>query len=131
MSALESGLQRERGRSPLRSALVAGAVVLLCTLTACTGSDSDEAAVVIDITIRDGKVSPAGEQVEVTVGKPIEIHVNSDVAEELHLHTTPDQSFDVKPIAGQVFTSTVNQPGQVELEPEQAGVLVAQLVARP
>ncbi len=32
---------------------------------------------------------------------------------------------------GQVFTFTIDQPGQVELETHDSGVLVAQLVVRP
>ena len=86
---------------------------------------------VLEITLRDGQVEPAGAQVEAKVGEPIQLRVDSDTVEELHLHTTPDKSFDVKAANGQVFTFSIDQPGQVELETEGSGVLVAQLVVQP
>ena len=110
---------------------MACAVASLWLLTACGQDGQPTGQVVVDITIRDGEVSPAGEEIEATVGEPIELRVDSDVAEELHVHTSPDQSFEVKPTDGQVFTLTIDEPGQVELETEEAGVLVAELVVRP
>ena len=103
----------------------------MCVLTACGADEQPAGQVVVDITIRDGEVSPAGAEIEATVGEPIELRVDSDVAEELHLHTSPDQSFEVKPTDGQVFTLTIDKPGQVELETEETGVLVAELVVQP
>jgi len=88
-------------------------------------------AVVLDITIADGAVTPAGESVEATVGQPIELRVDSDAAEELHVHSNPEHAFEVQPGNGQVFTFSVQQPGQVEIETHETGVVVAELVVRP
>ena len=124
--------RRLPGRPSGRSvAAQACAVASLWLLTACGQDEQPTGQVVVDITIRDGEVSPAGEEIEATVGEPIELRVDSDVAEELHVHTSPDKSFEVKPTGGQVFTLTFDEPGQVELETEEAGVLVAELVVRP
>lgn len=94
-------------------------------------TETAAAGVVLEITLADGEVNPAGQQVEAVVGEPIELHVDSDITEELHLHLAPDRYFDVEPTDGQVFTFTIDQPGQVELETHGSGVLVAQLVVRP
>ena len=88
-------------------------------------------AVVIDITIRDGEVTPAGEQVEATVGEPIELRVDSDAPDEVHVHSSPEQEFAVAAKANQVFELTVEHPGQVEVETHETGVVIAELVVRP
>ncbi len=96
-----------------------------------TTEEPDDDAVVLDITIANGDVSPAGTTVEAKVGQPIELRVDSDAADELHVHSNPEHEFEVKPADGQVFTFTVQQPGQVEIETHETGVVVAELVVTP
>ena len=93
--------------------------------------EPDDDAVVLDITIADGEVTPAGETVEAKVGQPIELRVDSDAEDELHVHSNPEHEFEVKAADGQDFTFTIEQPGQVEIETHETGVVVAELVVTP
>lgn len=93
--------------------------------------DPADDALVIDVTIEGGEISPAGEQVDAAVGQPIELRVDSDTAEELHVHSTPEHTFQVAPKDGQVFEFSVERPGQVEIEAHESGTLVAELVVQP
>jgi predicted small lipoprotein YifL len=89
--------------------------------------------VVVDITIADGEVTPTGEEVEARVGEPIELHVDSDAADELHVHSQPEHSFEVEADPGktQVFEFTVDIPGQVDVESHATGETIVTLVVRP
>ena len=84
--------------------------------------------VVINVTIADGKVTPAGEQVEAAVGQPIEVHVDSDAADELHVHSSPEREYEIEPADDQVFTFSIDRPGQVELETHETDTVVVELV---
>jgi len=119
----------------------ATAVTLLAAgaLTSC-GSDEKTSpgggssdAVVIDITIADGEVSPNGDAVDASVGQPIELRVDSDVADELHVHSEPEQEFEVEanPGTDQVFTFSVDLPGQVEVELHELEATIVELVVQP
>ena len=94
--------------------------------------ETEDDAVEIEIEIENGRITPSGERVDVQVGEPIRFVVDSDVADELHVHSTPEHSFPVK--AGDVdrqFEFTLNQPGVVEVELHELGDVVVSLAARP
>lgn len=92
--------------------------------------DDDE--VVVQITVKDGSVDPAGEQVDVTVGQTVVLEVDSDAADELHVHSAPEeQEFDVKAADDQQFKFVAEQPGQFEVELHESELLVVQLVVQP
>ena len=126
----------------MRSIRARGAAALFtaCALTACGDTDQDNASagvsdvtVVVEITITGGQVSPVGEEVEASVGQPIELRVDSDTADELHVHSEPEQEFEVEaePGTDQVFTFTVDVPGQAEIESHETGVTIVTLVVQP
>jgi hypothetical protein len=71
---------------------------------------------VVDVTIKDGKVSPTNEQLQAGVKEQIVVRVNSDVADELHVHSTPDHKFDVEAKPNQSFQFSVDVPGKVDVE---------------
>jgi hypothetical protein len=58
------------------------------------------------------------------VGEPIVIRVNSDAADELHVHSNPEHSFAITPTNGQSFQFTVDVPGRVDVELHQQHVTV-------
>lgn len=89
-------------------------------------------AVDVEIDIEGGKATPAAAQVEATVGDKIALEVDSDTADELHVHSAPtEHDYAVRAADDQEFVFTVQQPGQFDIELHDAGVLVAQLVVRP
>ncbi len=74
------------------------------------------ARVYIDVTIAGGSATPINQQAEAKLGQPIIIRVNSDAADQLHVHSNPEHTFTVKPEKDQEFQFTVDVPGKVDVE---------------
>jgi surface antigen len=81
---------------------------------------SDEQAppdrLVVQVTIKGGQVTPTNAQLQSSVGEPIVVQVNSDAADQLHVHSNPEHTFNVEPKSGQSFQFTVDVPGKVDVE---------------
>ncbi|WP_416566742.1 hypothetical protein [Nocardia testacea] len=88
------------------------------------------AAVVLPVRIAGGTVTPVDARLEARVGRPIEIVVDSDAADELHVHAEPEHTFAITPGSGERFRFTVEIPGRVEIELHHAGRTVATLLVR-
>ncbi|MFI9534220.1 hypothetical protein ACIG56_13340 [Nocardia fusca] len=88
------------------------------------------AALVVPVRIAGGTVTPADARLEARVGQPIEIIVDSDAADELHVHAEPAHTFAVTPGTSERFRFTVEIPGRVEIELHHAGRTVATLLVR-
>jgi len=105
-------------------ALVAG-----LALTGCSKENDDSGSsepVKVEVTIQDGDVTPKGDRVEVGTGQPVEFVIDSDVAGELHVHSTPDHEVPFE--AGTTTDSvTIDRPGVVEVELHDPAVVVVQL----
>ena len=71
---------------------------------------------IVDVTIKDGKVTPTNEQLKAGIKQQIIIRINSDAADELHVHSTPEHSFNVEAKPMQSFQFTVDVPGKVDVE---------------
>jgi hypothetical protein len=71
---------------------------------------------VIDVTIKEGKVTPTNEQLQAAPKEQIVVRVNSDAADELHVHSTPDHKFTVEAKPNQSFQFSVDVPGKVDVE---------------
>ena len=94
--------------------------------------ETEDGAVEIEVEIEHGRVTPSGERVDVKIGEPIRFVVDSDAADELHVHSTPTRTFRVKPgDDDKQFELTLNQPGVVEVELHELGDVVVSLAARP
>lgn len=74
------------------------------------------AQLVIEATIANGAVTPTNEQLQAKVNEVIIVRIDSDAADELHAHSTPDHTFKIEPKANQSFQFTPNVPGTVEIE---------------
>jgi major membrane immunogen (membrane-anchored lipoprotein) len=72
--------------------------------------------VVVDVTIKGGTVTPTNEQVKAKVGEPIVFAINSDAADQLHVHSNPEHEFTVAAKPNQMFQFTVTVPGNVDVE---------------
>jgi hypothetical protein len=70
----------------------------------------------LDVTIKGGEVTPTNTQLDAQVGEPVVIRVNSDVADQLHVHSNPEHTFAIAPSNGQSFQFTVDVPGRVDVE---------------
>lgn len=86
--------------------------------------------VALDVTIIDGEVQPRGARVELKVRQPLTLAVSSDVVDELHVHSDPEQTFEVKRGSNQRFTVTVDRPGTVAVELHGADAVIAELLVR-
>jgi hypothetical protein len=100
------------------AAIAAWVAALICGLIACGGSTSQPpaAAVVLDVTIAKGQVTPTNATLGAKVGQPITLRVTSDATDELHVHSSPDHKFQVAAAPNQTFQFTVDVPGNVEVE---------------
>jgi hypothetical protein len=71
---------------------------------------------VIDVIVEGGNVTPTNAELRAKTKQPIIIRINSDTADQLHVHSNPEHNFTVEPRSGQSFQFTVDVPGQVEVE---------------
>ena len=85
---------------------------------------------VIEVTIKGGTVTPTNEQLQAAVKEQIVIRVNSDVADELHVHSNPEHTFKVEAKPGQTFQFTVEVPGQVAVELHQLNKTIADIAVQ-
>ncbi|MCV7422663.1 hypothetical protein H7K45_19125 [Mycobacterium yunnanensis] len=85
---------------------------------------------VVDVNIKDGKVTPTNEQLQAKVGEAIVIRVDSDAADKLHVHSNPEHTFDVEPKAGQSFQFTVAVPGKVDVELHELNRTIASIAVQ-
>lgn len=85
---------------------------------------------IIDVTIKGGEVTPTNAELQGKVKEPIVIRVNSDVADELHVHSNPEHTFTVESKPGQSFQFTVDVPGKVAVELHQLKRTIANIEVR-
>jgi hypothetical protein len=85
----------------------------------------------IDVTIKGGEVNPINAQLEAKVNEPIVVKVNSDAADELHVHSSPEHTFKIEAKPAQQFQFTVDVPGKVDIELHQLGTTIATVQVQP
>lgn len=104
----------------------------LPALTSCSddsgsgGSGGSGGTTSINITIKDGKVTPHGDRVKAKVGKPITLHIDADEAGEIHVHSTPEQHIDFEK-GTSTKELTIKQPGIVDVEDHALDKVIVQL----
>lgn len=118
----------------IRTALISLAIsTLVLGLAGCGGESKPpgSAGLTVDIVIAHGQVTPANATLQVTVKQPITLHVTSDVADELHVHSVPDHKFEVAAAANQTFQFSVDVPGSVDVELHHLDRTVATIHVNP
>jgi hypothetical protein len=85
---------------------------------------------VIDVTIKGGDVTPSNQQLQAGVKEQIVVRVNSDVADELHVHSTPEHKFNVEAKPNQSFQFTVDVPGTVDVELHKLNKTIATIAVQ-
>jgi hypothetical protein len=84
----------------------------------------------IEVTIKGSTVTPTNEQLQAAVSEQIIIRVNSDVADELHVHSNPEHTFKIEAKPAQTFQFTVEVPGQVAVELHQLNKTIATIAVQ-
>ena len=84
----------------------------------------------IDIDIKGGNVTPTNQQLQAAVKEQIVIRVNSDAADELHVHSTPEHKFNIEAKPMQIFQFTVDVPGKVDIELHKLDKTVATITVQ-
>jgi hypothetical protein len=96
-----------------------------------TDQQAPPSRLVIDVTIKGGEVTPTNAQFDTKAKEPIVVRVNSDVADELHVHSNPEHTFNVEAKNGpQSFQFAVDVPGKVDIELHHLDKTVATVTVR-
>ncbi|MEU0496975.1 hypothetical protein [Mycobacterium sp. NPDC006124] len=85
---------------------------------------------VVNVTIKGGKVTPTNQQLQAKVGEAIVVKVDSDAADQLHVHSNPEHTFDVEAKPGQSFQFTVAVPGKVDVELHELNRTIASIAVQ-
>ena len=83
----------------------------------------------VRLSYRGGVVSPTLQEVEVKLGEKVRIELDSDRAEELHVHAY-DQKVDVAPGQTAVLEFIADIPGSFEVELEKGKVTLFELTVK-
>ncbi|MDN5743887.1 MAG: cupredoxin domain-containing protein [Nocardioidaceae bacterium] len=110
-------------------------LALIAGLSACgSGSETSDAKssdpVTVEITFKDGKVTPNGDRVEVKTGQPIDLVVTADEAGEIHMHTDPEHEFAYK-VGTETFKVEIDRPGVVVVESHKLDKTIVSLEVKP
>ena len=117
------------------TALVSALLLTLLSLTACsddsgstgsTGSTGGGGKVTIDITVKDGKVTPHGDRVKAQVGQPVTLNIDADTSGEIHVHSSPEQEIEFDK-GTSTKKLTIDQPGIVDVEDHALEQVIVQL----
>ena len=106
-------------------------LAVLLALAGCSSGSSGSgsangAGTTIHITIKDGKVTPNGDRVKASVGKPITLHIDADSAGQIHVHSTPEQEISF-PKGTSTKKLTIDKPGIVDVEDHALDQVIVQL----
>ena len=80
----------------------------------------------VDITIKDGKVTPNGDRVKVKVGEPVTLKIDADTSGEIHVHSTPEQEIEFDE-GTSTKKLTIDKPGIVDVEDHALEQVIVQL----
>lgn len=81
----------------------------------------------LSVEVSGDQISPSGTTLELKTGQRLVIRITSDRAGELHVHSNPEQTIGFG--AGRTRRAiTIANPGQVDVEEHESGVLVARLL---
>jgi hypothetical protein len=87
--------------------------------------------VVVDIAVKDGKVTPQGDRVEMKVGQKVTLHITSDAHETIHVHSEPEHEYEIGEGDDIRKSFTIDTPGQIAVEAHHLEATIVQLVVRP
>lgn len=114
--------------------MVALLLVVPLVFTGCGGDDDSSTdptpvgpgTVQVAIAVADGSVATDADRVDVALGSTVELVVNADVTDEVHIHGY-DLHGDVSPGNPAQVTFTADIAGLFEVELEDEGLLLVEL----
>lgn len=109
--------------------IVVAIVIVLASLTACSSTPSGAGDASLDITIRGSQITPNAERIPLGVGKTFTLNVDTDRDATIHVHSTPEQEYDV-PAGTKSIPIVIDKPGTVEIEEHQDNIVIATLVVQ-
>jgi plastocyanin len=118
------------GGSPDGGKSSASSTAAASSSAATTAPQTTSQDLTVTVTIADHVAKPVNAQYKASVGQPITFLVTSDADDELHVHSVPEHSFDVKAAPNQGFTFSVDVPGRVEVELHHLNVVLATIDVR-
>ena len=83
----------------------------------------------VRVTVKGDAITPNGTRIELKVGEPLLLKVESDRAGELHAHSRPEQTL-AYPEGTSTLRLKMANPGVVEVEDHDTGIVVVQLEVR-
>jgi hypothetical protein len=92
-----------------------------------SAAPSGKGPVRIQITERNGSIQPRGDTVRAGTGEPVVLVVDSDAADEIHVHSEPDHEFMVNAGHKQTFRFSIGDPGTYEVESHGLDVVIVKL----
>lgn len=98
--------------------------------TSASSATTPDGALVIDIILVDGTVTPNGTKYDVAVGQTVVLNVTSDHDDEIHVHSEPEVELEViagTPVSTQFVTQ---QSGSFEVEAHHPEKIIAILNVR-
>ena len=116
--------------APSSSSAPAGGSASSTSIPQLSDQQAPPEQLVVDVTIKGGKVTPTNEQLQAKVGDPIVLRVDSDAADQLHVHSNPEHTFTVEPKPAQSFQFTVTVPGKVDVELHELNRTIASIAVQ-
>lgn len=123
-------------RTTTRAFLITGgallAVALVLTLTKDNGTEKPKPAQAepVTVTVKDGKPAGGVKSVSVSSGQTVRITVDSDVADDVHVHGY-DKQAAVTPGTPVTLSFPATMTGRFEVELEQRAEPLLNLVVEP
>jgi hypothetical protein len=111
-------------------ATVMAGLLLAISLAACGGDDDSGSGGTVDnepiqITFKNGDVTPKGERVKVLPGT-VTFDVTADEPGTIHVHSSPEQEIDYES-GTHSYDFAIDKPGVVEVESHDLDVVILQL----
>jgi len=108
---------------------VASSPTSAATSTPTPTPSSSTEAVVITVTVAGRKVTPAPGRVPVPLGRPVELRVTSDIADEIHVHGYELEQ-EVPAGGTTIMRFTADQAGLFEVETHEHSLVLLQLLVK-
>lgn len=95
-----------------------------------TPGSTPAGALVIDITLAGGSVTPNAKKFDVTVGQTVVLNVTTDHDDQIHVHSEPEVELEVTANQPASTQFTLQQSGRFEVESHHPGKIIAILNVR-